>query len=431
MSYEGWYSKKDVLKDLRKATGKRVLDIDERSVLVGEQPPPQRYNMLDEEAELQLLRLCGGCKPATEGVCTPDLVGITQMLRMVDGLSEEEPKQETLKPTRASKHIITKSVLNPEVGEFVPISSHIKHGTETKKETNSKKTAKTDTCDTLNLSQGGIDTHQLTEIEIKEMRDKLKTKISETSKAACVKVKRDRNMAIATLLKLYCQAPKPADEHIPKLISPAYFENSIEKLRIARNSTKQKEIETNTIEIHQTSTEKQQSDSITDDIKVKEPHISNIAASVDKVQKWLRDTENVEIKIEKPKLTMKVDDLNKKSDVNKTNGHFKQTDKMKGSMYLGAITFKRKACNSKPASPTSTDSAERRKPENGNVPKGAVYKPSPYAAELNKKYLERSKVQESLKEDFWAVVETKLKAKDEEIKNKQAKLEAPSENSIN
>ena len=51
MSLKGWYSKKDVIKDLSKATG-AVCDLDEEYVVVGERPPPYLRTMDDGKSNI-------------------------------------------------------------------------------------------------------------------------------------------------------------------------------------------------------------------------------------------------------------------------------------------------------------------------------------------------------------------------------------------
>lgn len=71
-----------------------------------------------------------------------------------------------------------------------------------------------------------IDTSRLTDAQVQEMRAKVKEKIRVTSNEKCGKLKRERNLAIATLVKLHC-ASQTNDLNTPKLISPEYFEKRL------------------------------------------------------------------------------------------------------------------------------------------------------------------------------------------------------------
>ncbi|XP_069358678.1 uncharacterized protein [Maniola hyperantus] len=417
MSNQGWYSMNDVLKDLRKATGLRgrVHNLDEGSFLVGNQPPPQPVNEPDEDAELQMFHLGGSRRPsAREFIGKPDLPGITQMLRMVDDLTEEEPKTPPKKIKSPTTSVLSISKLNPNVNEFIPKSSAVSNKTTQDK---------TDDiiCDSFNL--GPIDKNKLTEEQIKKIKQNLITKISVTSKETCVKVKRERNLAIASLVKLYC-VPQPTDEEKPKLLVPAYFEKS----NLAEKKTTEKVGTEKSIDA-QNPTEDSPNKGPKAELSaekveaMREAPDPSIAESVDKVQKWLHDSENAGSTTKNPKNNII---KNENVVVSKINGQ-KEPSIAKKAPYIGAVTFKRKA-SSKPISPTSTDSNECVK-----TSKPRAYKPTKYAEELRKTYMEKKKLNEAKQQammDPWTKVEAELRAKDQEMLNKKAELNVQPEVSM-
>ncbi|XP_072931697.1 uncharacterized protein [Epargyreus clarus] len=71
-----------------------------------------------------------------------------------------------------------------------------------------------------------IDISELNAEEIKNMSEKLKLKIINTSKADCLIKKKEKNLAIATLLKLYAEIPtNSTSSKSVKLMTPNYFES--------------------------------------------------------------------------------------------------------------------------------------------------------------------------------------------------------------
>ncbi|XP_050345984.1 uncharacterized protein LOC126770569 [Nymphalis io] len=450
-----WYSKKDVTQDLTTATGKSVCDLKEEYVVEGQKPPP--YHLADEvEEEMQISTLGGGQKPSGNiDIGKPDLMGITQMIRMVDQFYEKpliknKPDDDNRLVTNT---VISISKLNPDVEEFVPrnyankppnnlnvvgvrcIQEDIiekndetvkcdksEKGEKTEKRVeqlrnpkslnNIKEINKIDNC--YSNSLGRIDVSRLSPLEMEEMRKKLKTKISGTSNTNCVKVKRERNLAIATLVKLHCKPPNAAvsGEEKFELKTPDYYQKSLEK-----------------------------------DSKIESIKKSNILsdAALDNsvvITKQLEYNENLELTIgsntkqlcavNETNTTFKVldDDKNtqkrpsqsltsttkenscvitkevRESIVKVENWFNSPSKKQKGpSFYLGPVTFKRKVC-SKPMSPISIGS------ENSNAQKSEIFVPSEFANQLSKKYMERSKAREADEQDIWMKIESELKAKD-------------------
>ncbi|KAG6459422.1 uncharacterized protein LOC115449457 [Manduca sexta] len=120
MSKGKWYTKEDVLKDLAVATGK-VPNIDSSYLVVGERPPPQYFCEPDDEMELMFRDTIG--EKSAGPAMSPDLRGITEMIRMVQGCDDSSSDYDTNVCTTRPKSpcdIISISKLNPNVQEFKP-----------------------------------------------------------------------------------------------------------------------------------------------------------------------------------------------------------------------------------------------------------------------------------------------------------------------
>ncbi|XP_032524138.2 uncharacterized protein LOC116775353 [Danaus plexippus] len=396
MSSKGWYSKQDVIKDLAKVTGKRVNDFGQHYV-VGTDPPPIWNNEQDDE---DLSRFYGGQTPTqTDDIEKPDLVGITQMLRMVDNYNEGPSEENKSNKAELTNIIVSISKLDPNVSEFDP--STIKQEQSTLNVWDSKyneephtknkqlpldvkKPVQTDSCDTkVRDNQTHIP------YGLKEMREKLKTRITKASNVNCVRQKRDRNLAINTLVKLYSK--RAVEETKPNLISPEYFINNSAN-KITRTN---EEAGNNSTTDHLT--EDTLNASMDTEIISKE-----IAASVEKVTKWLCSSET-ETLSECNGIALK--------DTNSTEEKPMTKATKVPLIHLGPVTFKRKTNNRLAISPVSLLSDTK-------TNKSETYIPSNYANELTKKYSEQSQQRQS-QPDLWASIENKLKEKDEELKKQR------------
>ncbi|CAG9584948.1 unnamed protein product [Danaus chrysippus] len=396
MSSKGWYSKQDVIKDLAKVTGKRVSDLGNHYV-VGTEPPPVWNNEEDDE---DLSRFYGGQTPTqTDDIEKPDLAGITEMLRMVDNYNEGPSEENKTEPTDV---IVSISKLDPNAQEFE--SSTVKQGQSALNVNSSKyneepdirdqklpldvkKTVRTDICDTkVRDNQTHIPN------ELKQMREQLKTKIAETSNINCVKQKRERNLAITTLMKLYSK--EAVTETKPNLISPEYFINNT-----ANNITHTQDGVGNNLTTDHVTEDTLNASTDTEIIN------KEIAASVEKVTKWLCSSET-----ETPNNCS--DTSRKDTDSTEENTVTKVPQQTKVPLiHLGPVTFKRKTNNRHAISPVSLLSDSK-------TNKSETYIPSNYANELTKKYTEQSKQRQS-QPDLWTSIENKLKEKDEKLKKQR------------
>ncbi|XP_047529829.1 uncharacterized protein LOC125065997 isoform X2 [Vanessa atalanta] len=404
---------------------------------------------------MQIATLYGGRKPSDyKDIGKPDLMGITQMIRMVDQFYERpsiENRTNGDKKQVTSDTLVSISKLNPDVVEFVPLNKKLpykldkeglnciedviknkdvsyeseksdKRGEQIKKSIDINKIKeinKNNNCN--NNSSGCIDISRLSPLEMQEMRQKLKTKISGTSNTNCVKVKRERNLAIATLVKLHCQPPNtavPGEDKI-ELKAPDYYQKSLsshEKDSKMKESIKKSSIIPDAaFERTVMITEKPEFnenlehmvDSNSNQLYVaKEPNATTSKGKDDDKKQPYHSTlcpakENSEV------IPKEV----RESIVKVENWFNSPSKKQKGSsFYLGPVTFKRKV-SSKPMSPISIDS------ENSNVQKSETFVPSVFANQLSKQYMERSKAREAREQDIWTKIELELKAKDEKVKN--------------
>ncbi|XP_045448558.1 uncharacterized protein LOC123656999 [Melitaea cinxia] len=447
---EAWRTKKDIIKDLKFATGSYNDELNEEYVVWGEQPPP-RLVMPDEGDEM--LRICGGVGPGdvstSNEVCEPDLAGITQMLRMVEQFNESssnESNNDTQSKT-ATNTLISISKLNPNVPAFEPknidtvVLNKLSEVDKNCVATTSVKAKEIDEVKQFNIAKNvddmkimnkadnvitdfsRVDTSRLTDAEVQEMRAKVKEKIRVTSNEKCGKLKRERNLAIATLVKLHC-ASQTNDLNTPKLISPEYFE---QRLSDQKEKLSDSEVPGNVsyLDIALNNPDNATDSSVV--YKRCEPLVDkNTAESNEMVNE---ETEyrteisnssiarNLQSKETLPTTTSN-NETNKevKQSIEKVENWLNSPQKVPKAppLYLGPVTFKRKAksSNSKPESPISTIS------DNTSTVINTVeeFIPSEYASQLNKEYVERSKAKQKVEQDIWTKLEAQLIEKDEILK---------------
>ncbi|CAK1596591.1 unnamed protein product [Parnassius mnemosyne] len=387
-----WYTKKDVLNDLAHAMGGRVKDLEEQYILVGEQPPPPCRSGEEDDDEL-LLRLHGaiGGKTDNEFENGPDLAGIKEMLRMVD--KYQSPDSDESDKTSFQNNtctMITISKLNPDVPDFVPKSkSTVNVNVETHAnqidELNSNDNNKMNKLE-VSASKANI-TEKNDPDKLKEISQKLKNKISSPSKSDCLKIKRERNLAISTLLKIHSSAPvldAKGENNSPKLVTPSYFEKPCptEPLNYKASQNGQKKSVSSTSSLSKGSIENVVLDSKISGIN------QEVEESVAKVNNWLN-------KDDKPTPTG-------------------------SALYLGPVTFKRKE-KVKPKTPDTSDKTA------ANKTVAVPFVPSDYVNTLTQSYMERIKAKEEEKpKGIWTDILKQLEAKDEEIKRRKQEQESAS-----
>ncbi|CAG4950259.1 unnamed protein product [Parnassius apollo] len=387
-----WYTKKDVLNDLAHAMGGRVKDLEEQYILVGEQPPPPCRSGEEDDDEF-LLRLNGalGDKTANENENGPDLAGIQEMLRMVDKYQRsdsDENNKTSFQDNTCTTIAISK--LNPDVPEFVPKNSISTESIKVETHANEIDELNCNYNNKIKKLEVSGSKENITEkndpVKLKEISQKLKNKISSPSKSDCLKIKRERNLAISTLLKIHSSA-SVLDDKSPKLITPAYFEKPCptEPLNDKAFQNGQKKSTSSTSSFSKGSIENVVLDTKNSNIN------HEVEESVAKVYNWLN-------KDEKP-------------------------SPPGSALYLGPVTFKKKE-KVKPKTPANTSYKTA-----ANQTVAATFVPSEYANKLTQSYMERVKAKEEKSMDIWTKLEKRLKAKDEEIIKRRRQEQEPAESS--
>lgn len=204
---KAWSTKEEVLKDIRRASGRIGKNEGiESCLVVGDVPPP----VLEEDADEQIQMMFGhGVERnaiQTEQQA-PDLIGLRKIIRMVNSNNSNTDTSyigEDAGDASDYFYAITKqSSLNPEVEAFIPKANS---SSNCHKEPENKN-------------------------NIEEYATNLKLKISDAAKSNSYDLKREKNVAIATLLKLYANNDTPV-----KLCTPEYFENKLEKPSTSNSS---------------------------------------------------------------------------------------------------------------------------------------------------------------------------------------------------
>lgn len=324
--------------------------------------------------------------------------------------SDEE--DETVKDTQSSDCVIsiTKvSNLNPCVEEFRPkniksdrLTSHspgnnVSNNPNVITQGNDKKTEE---ADNSKIDSNVKSDHKCTDVnansankdEYEEIATKLKNKISDAAKSDTFELKKQKNVAIATLLRLYANNKSPSNEvdSSIKLIKPDFFKSS-HPVSSSATSTPEPKDDTQSIPAGssasrsstpaRTPSENNSSESNTTKPKVKlDPEMRS---SIEKVSKWLEEP----------------------------------TKKKSKPVYLNPIAFKRKEIT--PPSSSTSVSDTKPSPKRNITNDKQQYKPSGFASDLGKKYMERSKILEAKQNEVtWSNLDKVLKQKDMLIKKR-------------
>ncbi|KAJ8729828.1 hypothetical protein PYW07_016866 [Mythimna separata] len=412
MAYmKAWSTKEEVLKDLAKASGRssrKKDDLDEGYLVIGDAPPPVIPE--DEDAEMKLMfgdAVSTKDVPVRSG--TPDLAGIQQMIRMMQDYHNGDDEHIPDDPVNTDSCVIAiskVSKLNPYVAEFKPRSSRqldnedinpnfVEQTVERIGESNKEPEVE------IKGKESGDNNDLEVQLNFDKQEDQdmaatLKKQISDAAKSDSFEFKKQKNVAIATLLRLYAKNASPPQPATPvKLITPEYFEGKVETREDVKvesplamgstgtSSTPEPRDSCTTLPSCSTFSTSTSSSNLLSPSQKLDPEIKK---SIDKVNRWL----------EEPKM------------------------RKSPAVCLGPIAFKRKEAVSR-QSPVSDSSPKARKP----APASQQYQPSRYAAELGQKYVERNKVLESKqKEVTWTNLEEVLKAKDMEIRKRQEQEQA-------
>ncbi|XP_026729215.1 RNA polymerase II degradation factor 1-like isoform X2 [Trichoplusia ni] len=371
-SVKTWSTKEEVLKDLAKASGRRIGNLDDGYLVVGDGPPP--IIVEDDDFEMRLMfgdTAATGRKSMPSGNDSPDLLGIQQMLQMVKDYSDEE--EETVKDTQSSDCVIS-----------------ITKGND--KKTEEADNSKNDSNVKIDHKSIDVNANSANKDEYEEIATKLKNKISDAAKSDTFELKKQKNVAIATLLRLYANNKSPSNEvdSSIKLIKPDFFKSS-HPLSSSATSTPEPKDDTQSTPAGssasrsstpaQTPSENNSSESNTTKPKVKlDPEMRS---SIEKVSKWLEEP----------------------------------TKKKSKPVYLNPIAFKRKEITPPSSSPSMSET--KPSPKRNITNDKQQYKPSDFASDLGKKYMERSKILEAKQNEVtWSNLDKVLKQKDMLIKKR-------------
>ncbi|XP_068631832.1 uncharacterized protein [Battus philenor] len=356
-----WYSKKDVLEDLAQVSSSVVKELDEEYIVVGEQPPPMFTKDETDDNEF-LLQLKGA---DTSGVTiehkqSPDLAGITEMLRMVDRFESPNDKDKHEQKPSDGRGTTIISISKPN---FNPKSTSTENFKGLDKNT------------VNNIVKGNNNGRLQSETPTRldksikeEMSDKLKEKISSSLKENNFKVKMSRNLALASLLKLHSEPIDSDTRNKPRLYTPKDFENP----HINTNNLVNSSESCDKLELNVEETKSLSKDTNNNDQKVNE--------SIVKVQNWLNGKEKPRVK--------------------------------EPALYLGQVTFKRKDIP-KPSAAINNNSEKTHKTDSKS------FIPSSYANKLTETYMVRNKSKENKPKDIWTKLEEELKQRDVIIKEKK------------
>ncbi|XP_022830912.1 uncharacterized protein LOC111359555 [Spodoptera litura] len=361
-----WKTKADVLRDIAEATGTAPKnDIAAQYIVVGDAPPPPRLRE-DEDDEMELMFGNSYRRLSQTENTGPDLAGIRQMLDMVRNLDCNDDDEDAVGDHTNYAITISKvksdSLLNPNVPEFVPNGG-------VKKETNINGVVQSasayvetrkQTCDTGSSNHVAVEAGtQATNYE--HITKALKNTISEAARSdsQSFHLKKQKNVAIATLLRLYANNDTSCKPDV-KLWTPEQFERTkndssdvkVEENNASGNATPKEQA------LPSTRNELLRSPDSSDNINpsralVQDPEVRE---SIAKVNRWLAAPIQ-----EKPTKTP----------------------------YLGPISFKKKNPVVKPN--TATPSPQPSTPSNSDSPSRSIqlYQPTKFAADLGKQFRER------------------------------------------
>lgn len=330
----------------------------------------------------------------------------------VEAFNDEKDKKarEGLQDTDSVIAITKPSKLNPNVPEFKPRGftspSHSRYRNNYKKSPAKHKSNCSSNKDSNVVVQNvdvktkeiqmqdEIKGKQIIHADENEYATTLKKQISDAAKSNSHEVKKQKNVAIATLLSLYANKDTEAGSTAPlKLMKPEYFEGKVE----IPAEKAQKPLET--ISTVTSSTP--------------EPKLTSTTLGTN-------STLNVSASTSCGSPKTKLDPETKKSifKVNKWLGE--PTERKSPAPYLGPIEFKRKERKIICKSPSSDSALRPPKPD----VQSQKYQPSQYAADLQKRYKERQKALESKqKEITWDNLEEVLKQKDLAMKKRLEQAE--------
>ncbi|KAI5652162.1 hypothetical protein NE865_00500 [Phthorimaea operculella] len=415
-----WSSKDEILRDLANVNGV-CTNVDDDHLVKGFRPPPPSKINEDIDDEFNLRFGGYGDQISKSSYDSgPDLVGIQKMLRLVNNKPED-----TFRPssnTHKDPEVIVISKLNPNVKEFVPKSK------SENKDTNGN--IKLETSVPLEKKEEEVSQRLPSKVdddeqERQKMAALLKSKISTALKDNSFEKKREKNVAMAALLRLNSGPPKTLPNSSTEQLQPTTAlriptteppkestesskltteppKENIELLKQNRDLPKPplvlftpdyfagpsrtpKEIIVDDSE-HTIPEPKPLLDPTAKSPSPRETHDPIIKESIDKVNNWLNSPD----KKPKPKAPVP---------------------------YIGPVTFKKKES----ITPKSPCSEVSKKTEGYVIPK---FVPSQNAAKLAKDFEAQVKAKEETEKkkqppvNMWTELDVELKKRDEIIRNR-------------
>ncbi|KAF9416947.1 hypothetical protein HW555_005863 [Spodoptera exigua] len=390
-----WKTKADVLNDIAEATGMapRNHDIAAQYIVVGDAPPPPLF-MEDEDPEMNLMFGDSYRRSSVTENTGPDCAGIMQLLEMVrnserndddedaDGIGDQLNYEITIRKPK------TDSLLNPNVKEFVPKgagkkNSNVLHANGVAQNGRAGMTSEQERD---NGSSNSVTAETGTQASYEHITTALKNTISEAAHSdnQSFHMKKQKNVAIATLLRLYANNNNTSSKPDVKLWTPEQFE----KKKDDSSDVK--------IEESNATTEVQASSSIQIE-PITSPDSSNSIGPARALEQNSEMRESIE----------------------KVNHWFNMPvqKKQTKSLYLGPISFKRKDPVVKASTSPQPSTTSKSDSPSTTI---KLYKPTKFAADLGKQYLERSQ-QKQRDEELnvnWANLGDVLEKKDKAIRKR-------------
>lgn len=400
-----WKTKADVLRDIAEATGTvQKKDIAAQFIVVGDAPPPPLL-MEDEDSDMNLM--FGDCyRRLSQSENTgPDLAGIRQMLDLVRNFERDDDEdsgciEEQLKYEITISKGTTDRSLNPNVPEFVPNVGKTETSVISVLQSASacvETREKVFDCgDSNNVTDTGTQATRYDE----DVTTALKNTISKAAKSdsQSYHLKKQKNVAIATLLRLYANNDTNSKPDV-KLWTPEQFEKTKDG---------------------------------SSDVKVEESYASDYvtpkALPVTPIEP-IRRPDSIEG--DNPKRAL-VQDPEIRESIAKVNRWLAAPvqEKLPKTPYLGPICFKRKdpvkpSTSSKSASPQPSTATSKSESPSTTI---KLFQPSKYAADLGKQYRDRCEQKQKDAEQTvnWDNLSDVLKQKDLAAKKRLAEQMSPS-----
>lgn len=247
--------------------------------------------------------------------------------------------------------------------------------------------------------------------EIKDISRKLRDKISDVSKKDDLRTKKEKNVAIAALLKLHTapQSKEPEEKGTIKLFTPEYFATC----PAAREVRCEIHDVIVNVDSQQQSSSDVSADKISKDSDLSEKSTTQTISSVEDDTSTQSGKSSPKSYIETPnEMSHYPHDPNVQKSIKKVTSWLQKPEspKPKGPVVcLGPISFKKKGGKSSASEESMSRSSSSL---NVNANQIGHFVPSKRAEDLSKKYSERGRAIERRSEDIWTRAMNEMKAID-------------------